>query len=479
MSAPLIWILFPFLVSLGLIFLRRFQKLSYAISAGLSFFLTLAALMLPLQTVFRLGPLNLEIVSSLSYFGRQLSITSADRLILVLIYSSGGFLLLGGWVSRAPRLLPSLGLMLLSVLVAALSVQPFLYAALLVELAVLICVPLLSPPGEKPGQGTLRFLIFLTLGLPFILFAGWALGGTGLNLTDTRQVNQALFLLGVGFLFWLAVFPFYTWIPMLSSETHPYSAGYVLNLLPPIMLLLLLDFLGSFPFMRGLPAFIAALRLVGVLMVLTGGIWAAFQENLGRLFGYAVIMETGYLLLAFSVPNAAGLEAFSAALIPRMVSLAVFSLALSLLRQARIPLTLTGIRGCLKTRPFTSGALVAALLSLVGLPLFSVFPVRINLIFLLAGESIPVMAASLAGMAALLVTVVRVLDSALRAPQPQKDRDEQLENPADLDSAQKPENWQEILFASGGILILVMMGLFPGLFLGGLPGILSAFPLLK
>ncbi|NTV36706.1 MAG: hypothetical protein HGA53_07115, partial [Anaerolineaceae bacterium] len=415
MSSPVIWIFFPLIITIPLFIIRGKVNLVYGIAAGVSFLLALLAFLIPAGVVTQLGPIKIELLTELAFFGRKFVLGQSDQYLLILIYATGGFLFLGGRVANAPRTFPVFGLAVFSLLVAAMAVEPFLYAALLVEMAVLISVPLLAPPGTQVGQGVLRFLIFQTLGMPFILFSGWLLGSGGINLADQQQVTQILFLLGLGFAFWLAVFPFYSWIPLLASETHPYLAGFILNILPPVVLLLALDFLGNLTFIRELPVFVNAIRLTGVIMVVTGGVWAAFQVDLNRVMGYAVIFETGFLLLAFGLSGQNGLAIFGASLFPRMFSIALIALSLSMIRNHGITMTLAGVEGIFRKFPFLSAGLLIALLSIVGLPALAEFPVRISLLqelsFAPTGTIFPV----IFGMVALLFATSRIAASMLRS----------------------------------------------------------------
>ncbi|PKN82129.1 MAG: hypothetical protein CVU46_18305, partial [Chloroflexi bacterium HGW-Chloroflexi-8] len=106
------------------------------------------------------------------------------------------------------------GLGILALLTAAFSVQPFLYSALIIEIAVLISIPMLIQPSKLLEIGVSRFLIFQTLAMPFILLAGWGFEQATIS-SNSAQINLfSAVLLGFGFSLWLAVFPFYTWVPL-------------------------------------------------------------------------------------------------------------------------------------------------------------------------------------------------------------------------------------------------------------------------
>ena len=448
MSTPTLWIFLPILVGGTLLFFR--SRKTIALSASiLTLFLTLAAWLLPIDTAMTIGGISLKISSSFEIFGRHLMLTSADRSLLALIYGSSMVWFAVAPGIRAPRRFTSLGLIITAILVAALAVEPFLYAALLIEMAVLLTVPLLSVPGKKPGKGLLRFLIFQTLAMPFILFSGWLLAGIEANPGNLGLVQQAAILIGLGFAFLLAVFPFYSWIPMLIEESSVYVVGFIFWLFPTVNLFFGLGFLDHYTWLKDLPDMGSILMVVGTLMVVSGGILSAFQRQLGRIMGYAMIMETGFSILAISLMGTSGLNLFFMLLIPRFIGLLVWAFSLSILKNHSPVLELAGIKGIARVLPFASSGLMLSLLAMAGMPLLAGFPAHQAIWENLAVHSLPVVAWVLAGGISLIFTTLRVLSVFVMAPE------------GTLWESHE-SNAQRILLALG-YLVLLLLGIFPQL----------------
>ena len=249
MSAPILWIFFPLTLA-GLLLLLGNPKVVFLIACLFTLFLSLAAWLLPIDTALTIGGWNFKLSPSFEILGRNLTLTSADRSFLALTYGSAFFWFIPTISMQITRLLVPLGLAITSLLVAALAVEPFLYAALIIEMAVLLSIPLLMSLRQRPTKGVIRFLIFQTLAVPFILFSGWLLAGIGANPGDLGLVNQAATLLGLGFAFLLAIFPFYTWIPLLAEEAHPYVVGFLLWMLPTATMFFGLGFLDRYTWLR-------------------------------------------------------------------------------------------------------------------------------------------------------------------------------------------------------------------------------------
>jgi NADH-quinone oxidoreductase subunit N len=446
MSAPTLWIFLPLAVA-GLLMLLRDQKVIALIACILTFFLTLAACFLPVDTVMTIGSWSFKVTSSFEILGRHLILGSSDKAYLALIYGSILVWFVAAPTAKAIHVLIPTGLAITALLIASLAVEPFLYAALLIEMAVLVSIPLLSPSGQKPGRGLIRFLIFQTLAMPFILLSGWLLSGIEANPGDLELVQQAAILIGLGFTFLLAVFPFYSWIPLLTEESSPYTVGFILWMFPTVTLFFGLGFLDNYTWLRDAALLKNILTIAGILMVVSGGILAAFQQHLGRMLGYAVIMETGFSILSLSVGGTAGLNIFVMLLIPRLLSLVVWAFALTILKEGLSSLLLSDLKGVARSWPFATSGLVLASLSLAGLPLLAGFPPHQAIWENLASTSLIIVGWVLIGNLGLFSSTIRTMFAFTAAPEGSR--------------WESRETVAQRIFLTIGFLALILFGLFP------------------
>jgi formate hydrogenlyase subunit 3/multisubunit Na+/H+ antiporter MnhD subunit len=458
LSAPLIWIGLPLFAALILWFLSYRRVLTIWLAILVCLALVVLAWLVPISASADSGSL-LQVTEALVILGRRFTLSQGDKAFLMLIFGFSAFWFFGALLTRVHRFFVPLALVIVALLVAAIAVEPFLYAALLVETAVLLSVPMLVPPGTKPGQGVLRYLIFQTLAMPFLLLAGWVSSGVEASPANQQLLQQAVVLLGLGFSFWLAIFPFYTWVPLLMEESNSYTAGFVLTFLPIVFLILMLEFLNAFTWLREYPQLSLVLRSAGTVMVVTGGIWAAFQRNLARLFGYAVIIENGFALLALSLRSQAGLEIYAASFLPRIVVLGIWALALTLLEE-KTEADYPHVVGLLHRYPVLGGSILLSSLSLAGFPLLANFPLRQLLFENLAQRSLLVTFWIFVGSAGLLFSSFRMLSAMTRGVQTEW----RLE-----------ENWRPALLLTLGIVLILLIGIFPNALLPRMLQLLNAF----
>ena len=380
MSAPVIWVVLPLVAAIGLWFLQKRLGLVVVLATSLCLLLGGLAFLLPFEETLRLGPLSLRIEPVLTLVGRRLVLDQADRPILTFFYTLAAFWFTGTLAAGGSRILVPFGLAIVAVLVAAMAVEPELYAALLIEGAVLISVPMLLQPGQQSSQGVLRYLIFQSLAMPMFILGNWSLAGVAANPTDANLLILTAIFLGFGFAFWLAVFPLYTWVPLLSSQSHPYAVGFIFMFFPTTILLLGLGIFGANGWLRSSSSLFDILRLSGALMIITAGLWAAFQRDLGRLLGYVVIVQTGFSLLALSLGSRLGDEIFVMMFLPRMVALGLWVLSASVLSQNSRSLHYSDIEQIAGRVPVAAIGVSVSFLSLAGLPLLAEFPIRFVLL---------------------------------------------------------------------------------------------------
>ncbi|MFN8399222.1 MAG: hypothetical protein U0X74_04345 [Anaerolineales bacterium] len=180
MSAPILWIAFPFIAG-GLILILLGEKYAAYVGGAVASILALIALFVPIDTALILGGVSLKISPAIEFFGRSFDLSTADGPLLAMIYGLAALWFFGTEASGTAHRFVSLGLMITALLTASIAVEPFLYAALLLEMAAMLVVPLLVPLYQRPGRGVTRFIIYQTLAMPFILFSGWMLAGVEAN----------------------------------------------------------------------------------------------------------------------------------------------------------------------------------------------------------------------------------------------------------------------------------------------------------
>lgn len=378
MNAPTIWIIIPIAVAIVLFLIPNQRALSL-IGGFVALFLALAAQFTPIEEALRVGAFSIKIDSSLNVLGRILLIKPEEGRLLALIYGAAALWFFGAEASRSALRLVPFGLIITALMVASIAVEPFLYAALFIQMAVLLSVPMVTSIYKPPGKGIIRFLIYQTLAMPFILLSGWLLSGVEASPGNLTLAAQSAAILGLGFAFLLAIFPLYNWIPKLLEEAPPFVVGFLLWVIPTITLIFGAGFIDRYSWLRASPQLTVILQFTGLLMIVTGGVWAAFQNHIGRIMAYGSVAETGFALLALSLDSRLGIPILFLLFPARALGLAVWSLSLTIIKERAETMRFGDIRGMLRRIPFASMGLILASLSASGFPLLAGFPPRLAL----------------------------------------------------------------------------------------------------
>ncbi len=464
LSTPMLWIFLPLIVAgiSGFFYQRR--VLSIILTSLTAFGLALLAGFFPEDLTLIIGPLELTFQESFGFLGRQIT-TPYDMLPLItMIFGLTGLWLLGSASFPKNGVFRSLALVVVSLLVAALGVEPFLYAALLIETTVLVTIPMLSPMGQKPERGILRYLSLQTLAMPFILLAGWLLSGVEVLTTDSELVNQMAITLGLGFAIWLSIFPFHSWIPMVSAKSSPLAASFLFFIMPTTILFFGLNFIDRYALLRESNRLYEILRFMGTLTIVLSGIWTAFQSNLKRAFGFSALTETGFLILAVGLNNQDGLMPAMMLIPIRAVGLWIWGYLLMHIEKHFGELTLDHLSGGMRRLPLLSSGLLLAQLSMAGFPLLASFPIKIALFSTLSRYNPGIGVWTFLGNLGLFLFTIRLL-GALIKPLPEK-----TARPWKIN--EKTYEYLPLLLI---ILFLLFLGLFPQVVLSKLTLIAQTF----
>lgn len=463
MNAPLLWILLPLAVA-GFTLLLRTDRAILIFGVTTSLLLAILALLVPIDVAVLIGPVSFKLEGTLSILGRSFTFTEGSGGLLAIVYGLAAIWFLGADLLGLTRRLVPLGLAIIALLVGSTAVQPFLFAALLIEVAILLAVPMLLPLNQTPGRGITRFLIYQTLAMPFILFAGWLLSGVETSPGDVTLTTQATAMLAIGFAFLLAVFPLYTWIPALMEEANAYLAAFLLWILPQTTLLFLMSFVDRYIFLRGSPELLTLLTVMGLIMVVSAGIWAAFQTHLGRMMGYFVVAGTGLMLIALGLGTVNGIQAIFLQLIPRGLLMILWALCLSIIESQVESPRFSLVQGAMRATLFAAVGLVIAGLASAGFPLFAQFPPLLLVLEGLASLSLEQLLLLLLGILGLLTGAIRTLAVFVIAP-------------ADIPWESRESRVQAIVILLG-VMLVFLMGIFPQVTQPLLEKLPSLFPFL-
>jgi NADH-quinone oxidoreductase subunit N len=461
MNAPVLYIVVPAALGIILAVFNQNAGRNRAISIITVSLLSLLGLTLPSGSAVDLGPITLKVSPSLAVLGRLFTITEADAPYIALMYVAVTIWFIGSFLTEVSRWLFPIGLVFTALLVAALSSEVFLFAAPLILAAVIISIPLLSPPDVPPGRGVIRYLVFQTLALPCILLAGYILTGFETGPSDSNQALLSAALLGAGFAFLLGIFPFNTWLPQLLEDAPVYVSGFIMIVLPMSIFWLMIHFIDTYVWIRTNQNIYMILRVAGVLMVLAGGIWACFQSNLRRVLAYAIMLDTGFMLLAVGTGTLAGLQVLSANIFTRVINIGLASLSLSLLIKDHPDLEIGKLQGIFQKYPFTTSGYLVALLSMAGLPLLANFPLRIVLVAELGANDALIAGLAVTGSVGVVVAFGRILAG--------------IYTPAADEKPVLTENMLVIILISAGIVLNILVALIPGILLTPFGNLLNAF----
>ena len=385
-AAPLLLIGLPLVLAPVVYLLRRWALLAASLASAAA--LIMASLCLGLSLDRPISVLGLEVALSepMMVLGREFALELAGGFTLGFVCLIAASAFLFAWRVSQGRLFSTWGLIILSLLNAAVMIRHFLFAALFLWIASIIAVFIVQGDREAPsprragetapGRGALRYLVMVSLAVPLLLVTPWLIDLQALNPDNLALLRYAAALLAMGFAILLAVAPFHGWVSAVTAEAPPVAAAFVLIATNAVVLLLMLNLLQSYPWLSEDPQIFHLLRLGGLLMAVIGGLLAFAQRDFGRLMGYAILSDMGCTLVALSVASPAALTAVLLQVAHRSVGLMLAAMGLAVVRHRAGSDSFASLAGAARRLPLSTVGLVLGGLSLAGMPLTPGFPSR-------------------------------------------------------------------------------------------------------
>jgi multicomponent Na+:H+ antiporter subunit D len=321
--------------------------------------------------------------------GREFALELAGSFTLGFIYLIAAIAFLFAWRISQGRLFFPLGLIILSLLGAAVMIRHFLFAVLFFWIASIVVVFIIQDESQGPKRGALQYLVMASLPIPPLLITPWLIDLQAVNPDNLALLRYATVLLAIGFAILLGVVPFHGWVSALAVDAPPMVAAFVLTVTNAVVLLLMLSLLQSYPWLSEDPQVFGLLRLGGLLMATVGGLLAFAQRDFSRLLGYAVLSDMGVTLVALGMASSSALTAALLQVAHRSVGLMLTTMGLAVVCRCAGDDSFANLAGVAKRLPLSTAGLVVGGLSLAGMPLTAGFPSRWVIYRLLSGYHTP------------------------------------------------------------------------------------------
>jgi formate hydrogenlyase subunit 3/multisubunit Na+/H+ antiporter MnhD subunit len=338
-----------------------------------------------------------------------------------LLAASGALLVaqVAGAANGAPRNLPLAALAGLGTVAAAVTVTEPAAAMLAVSAAGLAGI--IAALGNSVSMPTLRVAAD---GLRLVALAG-LLGLAGIALVGTAAAHPTPEMVGTGVLavgaaaaVRLGAVPLHIPAARLVEMARLAAVPLVAAWLPAAFALICMGWVGTTLGATGAATPLAhlALALVGAVTIAVAGVVALLDDDLGRLLGYGLIADGGFVILAAASSEPAVFPAVRTWLVFMGLSRTVMAAALLSLHGSFGTRHVGELSGWLRRMPLTGLALLTAALVGVGLPTMLPFEARRTLAVGAFGEPLGLLALAFGALP--LLGLARLAWVGVNAPGP-------------------------------------------------------------
>jgi formate hydrogenlyase subunit 3/multisubunit Na+/H+ antiporter MnhD subunit len=268
-------------------------------------------------------------------------------------------------------------------------------------------------------KGGSQYMVYASLALPGLMVTQLLLEQFAIFPSDVGLLQTATVLLGLSLAMLLGAVPFQAWLSSVAEEGAPPVVTFIFTVNLGTVWFLLLAYLQSYTWLSQQAAFASIFTVVGLAMMVIGGMLAASQRGLGRMVGYATLVDNGALFVALGSRQFAGLSLSIVILMARPVALALMTVGLDGLRRyGNGSDDLRNLRGAAWVAPWRTLAFVIGGVALAGFPISLSFYARWGLYRLLAQVNLIQAVLGLLGSAGVMMGVVNAA-RAFTAPLPE------------------------------------------------------------
>lgn len=299
----------------------------------------------------------------------------------------------------------------------------------MVEVASIASVAIVSARNDAASvEATFKYLMLATIGSGFVMlgigflyiltgnlnmgFIQHELSTTWQNYPTALWMGMSFFMVGFGVK--SALFPLHVWLPDAhSTAITPASAmlsslaikGYIIALLKVFYMAVGAQIILALPITN-------ILLVLGMVAIIAGALFALAQDELKRRLAFSTVSQVGYIFLGIGLGTVQGLGGSLMHILSHAITKALLFLAAGSIVKYTGKSKISEMAGVGYQMPVTVGVFTVGALSMVGIPLFSGFVSKWQLLLgsLQAGNYLAVLVLVLGSLlaAAYLLPVVRV-----------------------------------------------------------------------
>lgn len=371
---PIVLLALPLLAAGATYLVRRWALPAALIAAFTTALLAFLCLRLPLdRTAFVLGQ-QVAFGRPVVIVGRNLMLNPSGQAWLAFIFALATVFYLFSWRMSQGRSFFSFSLVILSLYALITLLDSFSLAIITLAISTAFAVFIIQAGQNTSVRGAQRYLLVALLAVPVLLAAAWLAEQYLLDPSNVEMARLSLLPAALGFGLLLAIFPFGTWLPALSANAPPIVSAFVFTAGQAMALYLALSFFAKAPWTLDHPATPTVILASGLVLAFAGGVMAAVQKDMGRLFGYATLSDLGILLLALGSASSQRVPLTLLHMVNRSVAITLFAMSLSILRHRAAGDDFGQLQGIARRLPIAAFGLILGGLALAGFPLTAGFP---------------------------------------------------------------------------------------------------------